>query len=114
MIRLAVDHTLFGRNEEECERDMRTWIGSDVSCQATLAVVLGFFVRYDGDVKKTVLSCVNVGGDTDTCACIAGSLTGAYKGFHCIDENWVKTMKKANPSLHLERLAELWMTDNDF
>ena len=44
--------------------------------------------------KECVLQAVNLGGDTDTIAAIAGSLAGALYGFNSISEEWLNTLKK--------------------
>ena len=44
--------------------------------------------------KECVLKAVNLGGDTDTIAAIAGGLAGALYGFNSIPENWLNTLKK--------------------
>ena len=44
--------------------------------------------------KECVLKAVNLGGDTDTIAAIAGSLAGALYGFDSIPEDWLNTLKR--------------------
>lgn len=44
--------------------------------------------------KECVLKAVNLGGDTDTIAAIAGGLAGALYGLDSIPENWLDTLKK--------------------
>ena len=44
--------------------------------------------------KECVLKAVNLGGDTDTIAAIAGSLAGAMYGFDAIPENWIGKLRK--------------------
>lgn len=60
----------------------------------TLATSLWCFYNCD-DYKNTVLTAVNLGGDTDTIAAIAGSLSGLYYGYGSIPSDWIsKLMKK--------------------
>lgn len=40
-----------------------------------------------------MLTAVNLGGDTDTTAAIAGALAGILYGFEVIPENWRKTLQ---------------------
>ncbi|MGN6713341.1 ADP-ribosylglycohydrolase family protein [Anaerocolumna jejuensis] len=42
--------------------------------------------------KDTVLKAVNLGGDTDTIAAIAGGLAGIYYGFDGIPDKWVQSI----------------------
>lgn len=58
-----------------------------------------------GDVEKTILGGANIGGDTDTIACMAGMLAGAYRGTASIRLDWRKLFKKANPALDFETVA---------
>lgn len=44
--------------------------------------------------KECVLQAVNLGGDTDTIAAIAGSLAGALYGFDSIPKEWLNILKK--------------------
>lgn len=44
--------------------------------------------------KDTVLKAVNLGGDTDTTACVAGGLAGLIYGFDAIPDNWLTTLAR--------------------
>ncbi len=48
--------------------------------------------------EKSYADCVfrviNLGGDTDTIACVAGGLAGIYYGFNTINDNWVQMLQK--------------------
>lgn len=46
--------------------------------------------RYD----ECTLKCVNLGGDTDTIAAIAGGLAGLYYGVENIPSDWLEVIKK--------------------
>lgn len=37
---------------------------------------------------------INLGGDADTIACVAGGLAGIYYGFNAINDNWVQMLQK--------------------
>lgn len=45
------------------------------------------------DYESCVLEAVNLGGDTDTTACVAGGLAGAYYGIDAIPGNWLSTLR---------------------
>lgn len=53
--------------------------------------------------KDCVLKAVNLGGDTDTIAAIAGGLAGATYGYEAIPEDWRKTLIKRD---YIEELCE--------
>lgn len=44
--------------------------------------------------KNIILKAVNLGGDTDTIAAIAGGLAGAFYGIHDVPNNWIQLMAK--------------------
>jgi len=44
---------------------------------------------------ECVLTAVNLGGDSDTVAAVAGSLAGAAYGLDAIPQNWIKTLKRS-------------------
>ena len=46
------------------------------------------------DYASCVLKAVNLGGDTDTVAAVAGGLAGIHYGFDTIPENWVSNIAK--------------------
>ena len=60
--------------------------------------------------SECVLKAVNLGGDTDTVAAIAGSLAGALYGYEAIPEEWLSVIKRRD---YLEdmcaRAAEAWI-----
>lgn len=46
--------------------------------------------------EETVLKAVNLGGDTDTIAAIAGSIAGIYYGFDSIPQRWLNELCEKN------------------
>jgi ADP-ribosylglycohydrolase len=54
------------------------------------------------DYRETVLKAVNLGGDTDTTAIVAGGLAGVHYGLAAVPENWRSEMARADD------LAELF------
>jgi ADP-ribosyl-[dinitrogen reductase] hydrolase len=53
------------------------------------------------DYSETVLKAVNLGGDTDTIAALAGGLAGLIYGLDQIPEEWVKLLVKKEDILRL-------------
>ena len=51
------------------------------------------FFHADG-YRDTVLNAINLGGDTDTIAAIAGGIAGIYYGLNDIPEKWVQSIAK--------------------
>ena len=82
-------------------------MGTDYSAIAqACAIAIGLFAAADGDCTKTILGGANIGGDTDTLACIAGMLAGAYRGYHSLPKEWCEIFRQANPALDLEWAAD--------
>ena len=80
--------------------------GASCDIQTAVAIVMGLFVACDGDIMDTLIACANYGCDTDTYACIAGMIVGAYKGYGNIPYNFVEKFDKANPGLDFD-----WASD---
>jgi len=74
------------------------WIGEEA-----VALALYCFLRYPNDYRKVVLRGANTNGDSDSIACIAGSISGAFLGIKAIPPEWIKKIEKAE---YLDGLAE--------
>lgn len=60
-----------------------------------------------------VLKAVNLGGDTDTIAAIAGGLAGALYGIDDIPQNWMNTLKRRDYIEHMcENAYDAWRKIN--
>ena len=66
---------------------------SDGYVKNSLEVALYSFFKFD-NFKDSVLFVVNLGGDTDTNACICGQICGAYYGYFELSINWLGKLKK--------------------
>jgi ADP-ribosylglycohydrolase len=73
------------------------WIGEEA-----VALALYCFLRYPNDYKKTVLRGANTNGDSDSIACIAGSISGAKLGIEAIPKSWIEDIEKCE---YLDDLA---------
>ena len=73
------------------------WIGEEA-----VALALYCFMKYSDNYKKVVLKGANTNGDSDSIACIAGSISGAYLGIETIPAKWIKKIEKTD---YLEELA---------
>jgi ADP-ribosylglycohydrolase len=78
------------------------WIGEEA-----VALALYCFLRSPNDYKRMVLRGANTNGDSDSIACIAGSISGAYLGIGAIPKEWIKRIEKSEYLDDLSvRLAE--------
>lgn len=105
VLRTALAEALLAESMTDAERRLEDMVGAGGSIQEAVCVALGLFLAADGDFEKTVVSCANIGGDTDTIACIAGSVAGAFCGASAIRRDWVERWTAANPMLDLEPVA---------
>ena len=105
MVSLAIKEALMADNMIDAEDKLDEFVGADGSIQSSVAIAIGLFLASDGDPVQTILSCSNIGGDSDTNACIAGMLAGAYKGYSAFPKEWVETFKEANKSFDFESIA---------
>jgi len=55
----------------------------------TVPVVLYAWYRHFGDFRKSLISVLNCGGDTDTAGAIIGALAGAVSGEDSIPSRWI-------------------------
>ncbi len=66
------------------------WIGEEA-----VALALYCFLKYPNDYKKVVMRGANTDGDSDSIACIAGSVSGGYLGIDAIPKKWVVRIEKS-------------------
>ena len=64
-----------------------------------------WLVFNENTYEKTVLKAVNLGGDTDTIAALAGGCAGVIYGFSSINDRWIQNVAK---------LAEIKQLIDDF
>ena len=78
-------------------------LGSEAA--QTLAVPLGLLVAADGDLRQTIIGCVNYGRDNDSYASVAGAIAGALHSTKAIPEDWIDTINAANPEPNIYTLS---------
>lgn len=62
-----------------------------------------YSVLHSRDYEGAVLTAVNMGGDTDTSACVTGSIAGLIYGRGSIPARWLNHLRRRD---YLEKLAE--------
>lgn len=67
-------------------------VKSDGYCEHTLEAALWCFLN-TFSYADCVLAAVNLGGDTDTTAAVAGAIAGVYYGFGAIPPKWVGRLR---------------------
>ena len=79
----------------------------------TLESVFWLFFNTDS-YDKCVLEAVNLGGDTDTIAAIAGGLCGVYYGFDNIPDRWIQNVTRKQEIKELIDVFILHLSDSSF
>jgi ADP-ribosylglycohydrolase len=74
------------------------WVGEEA-----VALALYCFLRYPQNYVKAMICGANTNGDSDSIACIAGSISGASLGKDAIPADWMRRIEK---SAYLEDLAQ--------
>ena len=69
--------------------------GGDLAADS-IPIALALFALGKGNVKNVNELCVNLGGDCDTNAAMAGAIAGAYSGMETIPQEWVDTIERVN------------------
>ena len=64
----------------------------DVSAAGAVPAAIASFVLND-NLRDTVVTAVNCGGDTDTIGAMAGAIAGAYYGFSSIPPKWLSCLE---------------------
>lgn len=105
-IMTAIECVYRADNEEQALKLLEEHVGCNGDIQPSTGLALGLFLAFDGDPVKTIQGGANIGGDTDTFACIAGMISGAYAGFSRLPSDWYETFKKANPKMDFEWAAD--------
>lgn len=70
-------------------------LGEAWVAEEAVASALWCFVRSPNDFRLTVLTAANTQGDSDTIACIAGGLSGAFNGIDAIPRRWVEGIERS-------------------
>ena len=101
----AIECAMVSSSMEEAERLIEEFVGNDGDCRIGTSAAIGLFTAAGGAPIPTILGGANIGGDTDTIGCVAGTLAGAFSGFSALPADWYATFKAANPELDFETVA---------
>lgn len=105
MLLRAINCVYSADSPEDAAGKLEEEIGCNIDVQPTICTAIGLFAANNGDPIKTILAAANFGGDTDTIACIAGMIAGAYSGFKAIPADWYDVFRKGNPKIDFESAA---------
>ena len=94
----ATEAALDKETDDVCSLLGGAWIGEEA-----VATALWCVLKAKGDFRDAVLRGANSSGDSDSIACIAGSIVGALVGISGIPADWVARVEK---TAELDGLAE--------
>ncbi|NHJ21417.1 MAG: ADP-ribosylglycohydrolase family protein [Candidatus Lokiarchaeota archaeon] len=83
--------SLLNRSDETFKTDLEalTYIGQGWVGDEAFAMALYCAIQYPNDLKSCLRVAVNHDGDSDSVACIAGGILGAFNGVSIIPKDWV-------------------------
>ncbi len=79
-------------------------LGQGWVAEEAVALALYCFVRTPEDYRATVVAGANIEGDSDSVACIAGAISGAYNGERSLPPDWIRRIEDSD---YLGQVAEL-------
>lgn len=85
-------------------------LGESWVAEEAVVSALYCFWRSPADFARTVLTAANTNGDSDSIACIAGAISGAFNGLDSIPLNWRRTIEGADELMGLAARLEAYST----
>lgn len=90
-------------NKDLEPNEVASSIGVSENAKETVPMAIYCFLHSPDDYEKTVINAANlVPGDTDSIACIAGAISGAYNGIKKIPKRFLEKIESRN---ELENMA---------
>lgn len=92
----AADLAFKAKSPQEGMDAIYSYFGGGDLCADSIPQTIGLFVLGKGDPKNTIEYAVNIGGDCDTNAAMAGAMAGAMNGVDAVPLVWRETVNKVN------------------
>ena len=103
--------SLTKRKDGTFETDLKalTYIGQGWVGEEAFAMALYSAIQYTNDLKTCLRISVNHDGDSDSVACIAGSVLGAFHGMSIIPKDWIDCLaEKKRMEILLSKVIEFF------
>ncbi len=81
-------------------------IGTNMETWESIAAVYGIIASTKGSLYKTLKVAINVGGDTDSMAALAGAIMAAKEGYQNLPEDWKSFVCEQNPGINIKNMIE--------
>ena len=104
-IKLAIKIADGDDTKEEKLEKIYNWVGTGLHISEAVPAAFGIIKICDGDALDATFEAINVGYDTDTVACIVGSMVGALKGINKTMLECMDIIDKAN-NIDISTLAD--------
>ena len=111
-IELAVRFAYDAKNIEDALEPLYNFVGVGLDPAESVATAFGVLAASQGDPMTAIFAGVNIGGDTDTVAAIAGGICGAWRGIEHIDARLLGEVERVN-RLGLEQIAQGLIGDKE-
>ena len=95
-IDLAVRLVTHAPNLDSAMQSLYDFVGVGMDPAESVAAAFGIVAAVEGDPMEAILAGVNIGGDTDTIASIAGGICGALHGIEAIDASLLGEVERVN------------------
>lgn len=92
-----------GTKEEKLEK-IYNWVGTGLHISEAVPAAIGIIKICNGDALDSTFEAINIGYDTDTVACICGSIVGTLQGVNETMLEYKKIIDDAN-NIDIETLA---------
>ena len=105
-IRQAVEIGAKCRSHRELLQALDEKIGTGMDVTESVAAVYGIAACVGRDCMEAIKAAVNAGGDTDSMACMAGGILGAWQGLEALPQDKIDFMLKQNPGIEIRRVVD--------
>ena len=87
--------------------EMSPILGTGISAHESVPMALYCFLRHPHSFAEVLHEAIFAGGDTDTIACMAGAISGAFLGATQIPERWLNSWREEEYSVNqIKTLAD--------
>ena len=87
--------------------EMSSVLGTGIVAHEAVPMALYCFLRHPQSYAQVLHEAIFVGGDTDTIACMAGAISGAFLGSAAIPANWLAAFRDEDyPIAAIQALAD--------
>ena len=81
------------------------WVGTGLHISEAVPAAIGIIKICAGNALDSTFEAINIGYDTDTIACIVGSIVGAFEGTNGQMLEYMNTIDRAN-KINIAKLAD--------